>query len=148
MNTFDWDPSSNYLTLAHIGAISLPASALVILATLVAAFSAHVQVAVKTQWRWMRRAAVWIVPPVVKRERERRRAEKEAEQRAERERKARDRGFDFWAAVRRQRTLEAYDIPESNRGLGRVGTGGDSAGSVGGRKVVGGFMAGLRAGRG
>lgn len=144
MNTSDWggDASSPYPSLHFIGQVSLPASVAVIVATLVAAFSARVQVAVQSAWRRARRGAAWVQagvrslePAASRRAKERRRAEKE--EAVERERRRKERGYDFWATVRRQRTLGAYEIPEANRVLVRAGTGFESAASGGGGKGLG-----------
>lgn len=143
MNTFDWagDPASAYPTLDFIGEVSLPASVALILVTLIAAFSPRVQVAAKSAWRRIRRAAGWVrgqvrrlEPAASRRVKERRRAEKDREEKADRERRRKERGYDFWATVRRQRTLGSYEIPEVNRVLVRAGTGFESAAS-GGRGV-------------
>lgn len=139
MNTIEWGgPGAQYPSLGFIGEVSLPASVVVILATLVAAFSARVQVTVKSAWRRVRRAAEWmrdgvrrLEPAASRRAKERRRAEKEREDMVERERRRKERGYDFWATVRRQRTLGSYEIPEVNRVLVRAGTGFESAGSGG-----------------
>lgn len=139
MNTLEWSggETTDYPSISYIGAVSLPTSALVILVTLVAAFSAHVQVALQVSWRYVHRTAgaaregLRRLQPAARRTaKERRRAGREWEERVERERRRTERGYDFWAAVRRSRTLPgAYKIPELNRGLGRVGTGGESAGA-------------------
>lgn len=153
MNTFEWDsdPASAFPTLGFIGAISLPASVVVILATLVAAFSARVQVAFKAVWRRVRRATRWVraelrrlEPAASRRAKQRRRAEKEREERFERERRRKERGYDFWATVRRQRTMGPYEIPETNRVVIRAETGFESAGGRGGGGGKGSGLAGRR----
>lgn len=140
MNTFEWagDSTSPFPTLGFIGEVSLPASVALILVTLIAAFSPRVQVAAKSTWRRVRRAAAWLregarmlEPAASRRAKERRRADKEREEKAERERRRKERGYDFWATVRRQRTLGSYEIPEVNRVLVRAGTGFESAASGG-----------------
>lgn len=140
MNTFEWsgDPTSAYPTLGFIGEVSLPASVAMILATLIAAFSPRVQVAAKSSWRRIRRGEAWVrdwmrnlEPAASRRVKERRKAEKEREELVERERRRKERGYDFWATVRRQRTLGTYEIPEVNRVLVKAGTGFDSTGSGG-----------------
>ncbi|KAJ4417810.1 hypothetical protein N0V82_005976 [Gnomoniopsis sp. IMI 355080] len=144
MNTFDWagDPTSAFPTLSFIGQVSLPASVAMILITLIAAFSPRVQVAAKSAWRRVRQATSWVreglrrlEPAASRRAKQRRRADKEREEKAERERRRKERGYDFWATVRRQRTLGSYEIPEVNRVLVRAGTGFESA--VSGGKGVG-----------
>lgn len=140
MNTFEWsgDPASAYPTLGFIGEVSLPASVAMILATLIAAFSPRVQVAAKSSWRRVRRGEArvrdWarnLEPASSRRAKERRKVEKEREEKVERERRRKERGYDFWATVRRQRTLGTYEIPEVNRVLVKAGTGFDSTGSGG-----------------
>ncbi|ROV94143.1 hypothetical protein VPNG_09365 [Cytospora leucostoma] len=137
MNTVEWD--AQLPTLGFIGEVSLPASAAVVLATLVAAFSSHVQVASGAAWRralrgW--RAAAGglerLEPEASRRLKERRRAERAREERGERERRMKDMRYDFWATVRRQWTMGSYEIPDLNRE--RTGTGFDSSGSGAGTK--------------
>lgn len=141
MNTLEWG-GAGYPSLGFIGQVSLPASVFMILLTLVAAFSSHVQVAFKLCWRQM--VKVWgyvyswwkkVEPVASRRAKEKRRMEKERERLGERERRRKERSYDFWATVRRQRTTGHYEIPDLNRNLGRSGTGFDSAesgsGSVG-----------------
>lgn len=138
MNTLEWG-GPGYPTLAFIGEISLPVSAFMILATLIAAFSSHVQVVFKSLFR--RLLKVWDVvhhvlkglePEATRRAKERRRAGKERERSRERERRRKERSYDFWATVRRQRTLGLYEIPDLNRTSGRTGTGFDGTGSSSG----------------
>lgn len=145
MNTAEWGgDGGSYPSIAYIGKISLPLSAIVILATLVAALSSHVQVFFQKIGRGL--AVVWAWMPDTGRGRWR--AERERERNGERERRRRDREYDFWATVRKQRTwaqqqgANGYEIPGSNRteeqeqaGSKRVrtGTGFDSGGTVGGR---------------
>lgn len=135
MNTAEWD--ARRPTLGFVGGVGLPASALVVLATLVAAFSSRVQVASGAAWR--RAAGCWrglarglerLEPEASRRVKERRRAERERGEREERERRMKDMRYDFWATVRRQWTMGSYEIPGLNRA--RAGTGLDSSGGGGG----------------
>lgn len=135
MNTLEWG-GVGYPSLGFIGEISLPVSAFMILLTLVAAFSAHVQVAFKScgrqlckAWASVYRGWKRVEPVARRRAKETRRVEKERERLGERERRRKERSYDFWATVRRQRTLgHSYEIPDLNRNLlGRSGTGLESA---------------------
>ncbi|KUI53424.1 Protein SERAC1 [Cytospora mali] len=135
MNTVEWD--RQLPTMAFVGEISLPISVVMILATLVAAFSSHVQIFFGTAWRRAVRAWDALVealrrlePEAWRRDKERLRAERAREEREERETRRKDRSYDFWATVRRQRTMASYEIPDVNRK--RAGTGFDSSGGGGG----------------
>lgn len=151
MNTLEWgDPDSGYPSLGFIGAVGLPASALMILATLVAAFSERAQAAFRKLARGGRAAAALLrrlEPEASRRVKGRRRAGREREERAERERRRKERGYDFWAAVRRQQTLGSYEIPDLNRNVLKSGTGFDSRHSGGGQ-IVNKFSLGDRDGAG
>ncbi|ROW03044.1 hypothetical protein VMCG_05702 [Cytospora schulzeri] len=137
MNTIEWQ--TDIPTLGFIGKVSLPISVLMILVTLVAAFSSHVQIFFGTAWRRTKR--VWdaaaealrrLEPESRRVVKERRRADRVREEREERERRRKDRSYDFWATVRRQRTLGgSYEIPDLNRK--RAGTGLESSGGGSGR---------------
>lgn len=134
MNTVEWENQPP--TIGFIGEVSLPLSAFLILATLVAAFSSHVQVLFGKAWRravggWeaLVEGAEHMQPDDRRRKMERKRADRAREEREERERR-KDRTYDFWAKVGRQRTLGSYEIPDLNRQ--RSATGFDSFGSGGG----------------
>ncbi|KAI0445123.1 hypothetical protein F4803DRAFT_509492 [Xylaria telfairii] len=132
MNTQEWggpDPN-NFLSLKLIGAISLPASAFLIAITLVAAFSGRMQSLIKFSYRALRatfemcsrplRAFVEhteqqitrLEPQSSKDTAKKRRRVKELEEK--RLQRKRERGYDFWGAVRAERRTE-YEIPEMNR---------------------------------
>jgi hypothetical protein len=137
MNVIEWD--NQLPTMAFIGEISLPISFFLIVATLVAAFSSRVQIFCGTVWLRLKRSweafkegARQLEPEASREAKLRRRAEKARGGREERERKRKDRSYDFWATVRRQRTLASYEIPDLNRV--RSATGFDSAGTGGGRR--------------
>ena len=118
MNTREWGGDAN-LPLPTIGAIALPLSALLIGGSLVAAFSSRVQRAVRAVARYARdlaraaRHGARRLEPDARRHRKarRRQARRDARSRAKR---FKDRGYDFWDTVRRQRAAE-YTIPELNR---------------------------------
>lgn len=135
MNAAEW-AGDRVPTLGFIGEVGLPISAFMILATLVAAFSSHVQVLFGTAWR--RAARAWgaaaeglrrLEPEARRRAKERQRADRAREERADRERRRKDRSYDFWATIRRQRTMGSYGIPDLN--IKRSGTGLDSSGGGG-----------------
>ncbi|KAK2599604.1 hypothetical protein N8I77_011344 [Diaporthe amygdali] len=135
MNVVEWS-DDRLPTMAFIGEISLPLSAFMIFATLIAAFSSRVQIFFGTIWLRFKR--VWenfkdsakeLEPEASREAKLRRRAEKARGDREERERKRKDKSYDFWATVRRQRTLASYEIPDLNRV--RSSTGFDSSGSGG-----------------
>lgn len=138
MNTLEW--SDRYPSLSYIGEISLPLSAFTILATLVSAFSSRVQIASQNLYRRLKKlvhsvfaSVERLQPEAARKAKERRRADKEREGRGWREQRRREREYDFWATVKKQRTnLGMYEIPGSNRNrivdgkAGRSGTGFDS----------------------
>lgn len=137
MNVIEWD--NQLPTMAFIGEISLPISFFLIVATLVAAFSSRVQIFCGTVWLRLKRssealkeAARQLEPEASREAKARRRADRARWDREERERKRKDRSYDFWATVRRQRTVASYEIPDLNRV--RSATGFDSAGVGGARR--------------
>ncbi|KAI8947890.1 hypothetical protein F4801DRAFT_488395 [Xylaria longipes] len=132
MNTQEWggpDPN-DFPSLKFIGSISLPASAFLIAITLVAAFSGRVQSLIKFSYRAFlatveicsrpfrafvehtEHQLVRLEPQSSKESAKKRRRMKKLEKK--RLQKKRERGFDFWGAVRAQRETE-YEIPEMNR---------------------------------
>lgn len=122
MNTREWGGTEPYPSLALIGEVSLPASALMIVATLVAAFSARAQVAARSlarravrAWEAARNGLRGMEPDASRRAKEARRAERERERGREGEAKRQVRGYDFWATVRRDKALGTYEIPALNR---------------------------------
>lgn len=140
MNTLEWggDPDSGYPSLGFIGEVSLPASALMIVVTLVAAFSSRVQVTSQSVARAALRAWVRVrdrlralEPDARRRAKERKRAGKARERGAEKERRRKERSYDFWATVREgRRVVGGYEIPDVNRKLGSQGRGGMGPGTV------------------
>ncbi|KAI0968657.1 hypothetical protein F4678DRAFT_474398 [Xylaria arbuscula] len=128
MNTQEWggpDPN-NFLSLKLIGAISLPASAFLIAITLVAAFSGRIQGLIKMIYRYFEAFEELCYRPInasadrlnrlrtqsSKESAEKRKRMKELEKK--RLQRERERGYDFWGAVRAERRSE-YEIPEMNR---------------------------------
>lgn len=139
MNVVEWQ--NQLPTMAFIGEVSLPISFFLILATLVAAFSSHVQIYTGTAWLRLKRAwgaakegARALEPEGSREAKARRRADRARGDREERERRRKDRSYDFWATVRRQRTLASYEIPDLNRV--RSPTGLDSSGAGGARRAT------------
>jgi hypothetical protein len=119
MNTREWG-GEDFLPLGVIGAVSLPSSALLISAALVGAFSGRVQAVVGEMLKKAKRVggkvkerARELEPEKMQLRGKARREEREAD-REERVRRARERDYDFWGAVRRQRFSDAR-IPELNR---------------------------------
>ncbi|KAI1751573.1 hypothetical protein F4782DRAFT_540841 [Xylaria castorea] len=132
MNTQEWggpDPN-DFLSLKVIGAISLPASALVIAITLVAAFSGRIQSLIKFSYRaslatfeicsrplrafveHTEHQLARLEPQSSKDSANKRRWIKELEKK--RLLRKRERGYDYWGAVRAEHKAE-YEIPEMNR---------------------------------
>ncbi|RYP49145.1 hypothetical protein DL768_005079 [Monosporascus sp. mg162] len=122
MNTAEWGGADdNYLSLRTIGAVSLPASALIVAASLVAAFSSRAQGLVRAAIRLLRRAVegarpaltrLW--PEPARRKRAARKRRLAREQMEARRQRRRERGYDFWETVRAERGSR-YEIPELNR---------------------------------
>ncbi|GAW19069.1 hypothetical protein ANO14919_085530 [Xylariales sp. No.14919] len=128
MNTQEWggpDPN-DFPSLKVIGAISLPASALLIAITLVAAFSGRTQGLIKIIYRSFvafdellsqplhksKEQLKRLLPQASKESAKKRTRMKELEKK--RLQRRRERGYDFWGAVRAEPRNE-YEIPEMNR---------------------------------
>ncbi|KAF2969193.1 hypothetical protein GQX73_g4391 [Xylaria multiplex] len=128
MNTQEWggpDPN-DFPSLKVIGAISLPASAFLIAITLVAAFSGRTQGLIKMVYRTFLafdqllsqpiHASIEqlkrLLPQSSKDSAQKRKRAKELEK--IRLQRKRERGYDFWGAVRAERPNK-YEIPEMNR---------------------------------
>ncbi|KAI0007362.1 hypothetical protein F4779DRAFT_516523 [Xylariaceae sp. FL0662B] len=122
MNTKEWGgEDDNFVSLGVIGAISLPASALLIGLTLVAAFSSRVQAVFKICFRFLRsgvehtkRGVAELEPQWSAARQARRRRRQLSEQREQRLTRKRERGYDFWETVRAERR-SPYVIPDMNR---------------------------------
>ncbi|RYP63780.1 hypothetical protein DL771_009113 [Monosporascus sp. 5C6A] len=122
MNTAEWGGADdNFLSLRTIGAISLPASALLVATSLVAAFSSRAQAVVRAAIRLLRSGAegtraalarLW--PESARRKRAARRRRLARQQTEARRQRRRERGYDFWETVRAERGSR-YEIPELNR---------------------------------
>ncbi|KAJ0159741.1 hypothetical protein CTA2_9187, partial [Colletotrichum tanaceti] len=114
MNTAEWE--GHFPSIRFVGAVSLPLSAFIIAAALVAAFSGRAQGLVRTAYKAGKGvvgAAAALLGGLVPREWRERKHAKRAE-RTERKPKRRDRGYDFWESTRRERASK-YRIPEVNR---------------------------------
>lgn len=134
MNTLEW--SDQYPSLSYIGEISLPVSAFMILATLIAAFNSRVQTVSQLVYRRLKKIVQSVVesakrlqPEAARKAKKRMRADKERDMRVWREERRMEREYDFWATVKKQRTnLGTYEIPGSNKNgmatgnVGRAGT--------------------------
>lgn len=120
MNTAEWsDGTDNFPSLKMIGAVSLPASAVLIIVALVGAFSTRVQSVFGFIFKLLRRALDGIKEQLSQmRSQEHKDAKLKREQlRQERERlgtRPHERSYDFWETVRRERQSN-YHIPEENR---------------------------------
>ena len=117
MNTAEWD--ANFPDFAYIGSISLPISAFLIIGSLVAAFSSRVQVFFLTTFKYIRKIFGAAREIVEKLEPEARRMAKMKKREVKDEmeyqsRRSKEKSYDFWATVRRQRNSE-YHIPDLNR---------------------------------
>ncbi|KAK6833421.1 hypothetical protein PG987_008115 [Apiospora arundinis] len=120
MNTQEWGGADdNFVSLRTIGAISLPASAFLVALSLVAAFSSRVQSAFKYLFRHARTGVEGVkhqlgrMLPRASKEAKQRRVKLKEDRKKELKRK-REREYDFWETVRRERRSE-YQIPDLNR---------------------------------
>lgn len=119
MNTREWGGEHN-VALGTIGAISLPASACLIAASLVAAFSSRVQALFKYVFLQARaavdhtkRQVARLRPRAAQEAKRRRRQAKEERERSRR--RHMERGYDFWGTVRTDRRGSGHQVPELNR---------------------------------
>ncbi|KAI0599276.1 hypothetical protein F4775DRAFT_591720 [Biscogniauxia sp. FL1348] len=120
MNTEEWgSEDDNFVSLRTIGAVSLPASAFLIAAALLGAFSSRTQAAFKACFKFFRagadltkREASRFEPQATKKAKQKRRQQQE--KRAQYARRRQDRGYDYWGMVFATRRNE-YEIPETNR---------------------------------
>ncbi|KAK4145257.1 uncharacterized protein C8A04DRAFT_10796 [Dichotomopilus funicola] len=120
MNTIEWQ-DERIPSLKQIGAISLPASALLIVVSLVAAFSWRVQSAFKatyrglrTSWKVIKGAYADRLEPESRKEAKRMRREEKKRRQKEAKMAQDDESYDFWAMVKRQQRAVRYQIPEQN----------------------------------
>jgi CorA-like Mg2+ transporter protein len=126
MNTLEWQ--EQVPSIKMVGAISLPASVLLIMAALVAAFSSRAQAVLKASFRHIKdvlrigKSYVGkLEPESNKLAKKRQREEKKRARREDQARRRTDRGYDFWGVVKRERNSQ-YQIPDLNREIpGREG---------------------------
>ncbi|KAL2147255.1 hypothetical protein VTI28DRAFT_10245 [Corynascus sepedonium] len=120
MNTTEWQ-EENIPSLKEIGAISLPASFLLIILSLIAAFSWRVQSAFKVTYKGLKRS--WRVikelyserlEPASRKEAKRRKREEKKRQHKEEMLARYDQSYDFWAMVKRQQRAVKTQIPIQN----------------------------------
>ncbi|KAI1455207.1 hypothetical protein F4805DRAFT_285651 [Annulohypoxylon moriforme] len=117
MNTKEWGgDDDNFVSLGVIGLISLPASAVLIGGTLIAAYSSRVQSVVKESYEYTKSGAQQMVSGIMhigtedpRQQEKQNKLEKETL-----ESRRRERGFDFWENVRLEKHRE-YKIPDMNR---------------------------------
>ncbi|OTA91512.1 hypothetical protein M434DRAFT_76195 [Hypoxylon sp. CO27-5] len=119
MNTKEWSEPDNYFpSLGLIGAISLPASAVLIGGTLIAAYSTRTQSVVKASYKLAKSGVQKTISGLAslgaEEQRRQKRQEKELEQQKMRERRRRELRYDFWENVRAE-PHRRYVIPEMNR---------------------------------
>ncbi|KAI1340770.1 hypothetical protein F5Y15DRAFT_32202 [Xylariaceae sp. FL0016] len=121
MNTQEWGgpDENNFVGLGTIGAISLPASAFIIAATLIIAFSSRVQLVFRAVFKAWRSTVSHTTHQLEKLEPTSSKLSKERKQQQKRQRerrvqRKRERGYDFWETVRAERH-SAYEIPDMNR---------------------------------
>ncbi|KAL2021275.1 hypothetical protein VTK56DRAFT_7354 [Thermocarpiscus australiensis] len=120
MNTVEWQ--EHVPSLKEIGAISLPTSVLLVVLSLVAAFSWRVQscikavyTGVKGSWKTAKRLYSERWEPTSRKEaKKRRREEKKRRMREAQMRGHNDQAYDFWAMVKKQQTSVRYQIPDQN----------------------------------
>jgi hypothetical protein len=120
MNTIEWQ-DEDVPSLKEIGAISLPASFLLIVLSLVAAFNWRVQGTVRATWRgvkssWklMKRLYAENLEPTSRKEAKTKRKEEKRRRLMEEKLAHNDEGYDFWAMVKRKQGDVRYRIPEQN----------------------------------
>ncbi|KAI0867889.1 hypothetical protein GGS24DRAFT_484034 [Hypoxylon argillaceum] len=105
MNTQEWGGDNN-ISLRVIGAISLPASALLVLTSLIVAFSTRVQTAIKKPFKPLKsQVQEW---------QQKLKATKPRRKPVLRSRQSRSADYDFWESVREAK-MEDYTIPDVNR---------------------------------
>ncbi|KAL2176289.1 uncharacterized protein P884DRAFT_246147 [Thermothelomyces heterothallicus CBS 202.75] len=120
MNTTEWQ-DENIPSLKEIGAISLPASFLLIMLSLVAAFSWRVQSAfkttykgIKTSWKMVKGLYSERLEPTSRKEAKRRKREEKRRRHKEQMMARDDQSYDFWAMVKRQQRAVRTQIPIQN----------------------------------
>ncbi|KAI0883125.1 uncharacterized protein GGS22DRAFT_36216 [Annulohypoxylon maeteangense] len=117
MNTKEWGgEDDNFVSLGVIGLVSLPASALLIGGTLIAAYSSRVQTVVKESYKFTKSGVQGMVSQLthIGTEDPRRKEIQNKLEQETLESRTRERGFDFWENVRLEKHRE-YKIPDMNR---------------------------------
>jgi hypothetical protein len=129
MNTSDWEQPGGVPSLSFIGSISLPASFFLVAVSLVAAFSSRAQLGARAIARYVARLLRWIARLLQRmvdrgwngdrtaktgRRRDDDDRSNKKQMREARSQRRKERSYDFWADVRRQRNSE-YQIPDMNR---------------------------------
>ena len=119
MNTSEWQ--THVPSLEFIGAISLPASLVLILCSLLGAFSLRVQGWVRAAAKLVRSVLIALDQLASKLQPEARRLAKQKKKRRDekelaeaRQRNSRERAYDFWAMVQKESAM-AYQIPDLNK---------------------------------
>ena len=118
MNTSEWQ--THVPSLEFIGAISLPASLVMIVCSLVGAFSLRVQGWVRAAGKLVKSVLLALVQMASKLQPEARRLAKKKKRSDEKElaearqRNSKERAYDFWAMVQKESAV-AYQIPELNK---------------------------------
>ncbi|GAB1315941.1 DUF676 domain-containing protein [Madurella fahalii] len=130
MNTIEWQ--ENVPSLRDIGAISLPASVLLIVLSLVAAFNWRVQTlvkrvykALKNSWKIIKTLYSERLEPDSRKEAKRRRRDEKKRRKAAEMKQQNDQAYDFWAMVKKQQSDMRYQIPDQN--VNNTASGGDLA---------------------
>lgn len=127
MNVVEWE--ADLPSFSFIGAISLPVSFFLIVASLVAAYSSRVQSWFKLAFRHLRnllravQAALRGLQPEAARRAKTRREERE--RREVRAQRKKEKSYDFWATVKGERNSE-YRIPVLNMKAPEKGKGGST----------------------
>ncbi|KXX74702.1 Protein SERAC1 [Madurella mycetomatis] len=131
MNTIEWQ-EENIPSLREIGAISLPASVLLIVLSLVAAFNWRMQTMVKrvykglkTSWKVVKAVYLKRLEPESRKEAKRRRRNEKKRRKAAELKEKNDQAYDFWAMVKKQQSDMSYQIPDQN--VNNTASGGDLA---------------------
>jgi len=130
MNTAEWQRDGGVPSLGFIGGIGLPVSAVLIVGSLVAAFSERVQGWFFAVWRVWKRGVRWwreglerLTPRVVEERRRKRREVRERRRRKEERRRRERRRYDFWGSVKERRDAGGEGREEIDKKAGTSGRG-------------------------
>ncbi|KAK0742448.1 hypothetical protein B0T21DRAFT_283607 [Apiosordaria backusii] len=123
MNVTNWQDDEDMPTLGEVGWISLPTSALLIIFSLVAAFSWRVQRGFKGIYKMMRGGYKTVkkgytqkLEPMWRKEKKRRRRQEKKRKYVEKQTAwNKDGTYDFWDMVKKQQRNIRYQIPDQNR---------------------------------